>query len=603
MQRNPWRLRRTASRSPSGSSWPAWRASDWDSSSGSSPRAPRAPLTALSCRVVPRSRPPAGISRAVRNTVETTALAKSGRAPTGWSAGAVRFGDGRAGRDGSRRVKEVQRRLRPWATAPGRSTASSASGPRTRSAGSSTSTSCRSRDRGPGHAAPHPRSAGRGPRPSRQPQGAHECRRVTRPRRWRRGAADAPAPDTAATAAVRVRGPLMVAVGADRRRRTRARRAHRHRSFTAAASGPSPTPRRSMSCGCTARAPTPPSAPSRGIVKPSPSPTSPAPAGWVADSQYLIQDPAKPSRSGPRRADRRARSRPPADGHARTPTSAPVPSATSPRPQGTDAVAAGRRGSRRPARSATGASLQIAEDAPGEPDAAPDSSTPSTASPAARRHASLIASLAHMANPWPTCAPDRPRRRVTATLVVCDIDLDTSTTVGRRTANALAGLEPRAEQHRPGAPVTAPAPATTDEGPARPHHTIPTHPDYAETHAGPSPGPRPLPRAPRARALQLAVNAIDDAVARLLEARADQAYLDAHAIATEHDLDAVHSQLTGSALRARAIPVRARSTAAGRVRVRASPGTRASAPNRRSMSRPVVKRCGASRRTEPRTPA
>ena len=36
-----------------------------------------------------------------------------------------------------------------------------------------------------------------------------------------------------------------------------------------------------------------------------------------------------------------------------------------------------------------------------------------------------------------------------------------------------------------------------------------------------------------------AANATDDAVARLLEARADQAYLDAHALATEHDLNPV----------------------------------------------------------------
>jgi hypothetical protein len=37
-------------------------------------------------------------------------------------------------------------------------------------------------------------------------------------------------------------------------------------------------------------------------------------------------------------------------------------------------------------------------------------------------------------------------------------------------------------------------------------------------------------------ALQLAVEADHDPVARLFEARADQAYLDAHAIAAEHDI-------------------------------------------------------------------
>jgi hypothetical protein len=71
-------------------------------------------------------------------------------------------------------------------------------------------------------------------------------------------------------------------------------------------------------------------------------------------------------------------------------------------------------------------------------------------------------------------------------------------------------------------------------------HTIPTHPDHAD-HA----------RRAHARArihhhelrelhsLELAVRAADDSVARLLEARADQAYLDAHAIAAEQDLDPV----------------------------------------------------------------
>jgi hypothetical protein len=71
-------------------------------------------------------------------------------------------------------------------------------------------------------------------------------------------------------------------------------------------------------------------------------------------------------------------------------------------------------------------------------------------------------------------------------------------------------------------------------------HTIPTHPDYADNAR------RALARARihhhelrELRSLQLAVNAIDDAVARLLEARADQAYLDAQALATEHDLNPV----------------------------------------------------------------
>jgi hypothetical protein len=72
------------------------------------------------------------------------------------------------------------------------------------------------------------------------------------------------------------------------------------------------------------------------------------------------------------------------------------------------------------------------------------------------------------------------------------------------------------------------------------NHTIRTHPDHPD-HA----------RRAHARArihhhelqelhsLELAVRAADDTVARLLEARADQAHLDARAIAAEHDLDPI----------------------------------------------------------------
>jgi hypothetical protein len=70
--------------------------------------------------------------------------------------------------------------------------------------------------------------------------------------------------------------------------------------------------------------------------------------------------------------------------------------------------------------------------------------------------------------------------------------------------------------------------------------TIPTHPRYTDSarraHARARIHHHELREL---RSLQLAVTAIDDSVARLLEARADQAYLDAHAIAAEHDLNAV----------------------------------------------------------------
>ena len=42
------------------------------------------------------------------------------------------------------------------------------------------------------------------------------------------------------------------------------------------------------------------------------------------------------------------------------------------------------------------------------------------------------------------------------------------------------------------------------------------------------------------RALQLAVDTPDDTIARLLEAKAHQAYLDADAIATEHEITPAH---------------------------------------------------------------
>jgi hypothetical protein len=70
------------------------------------------------------------------------------------------------------------------------------------------------------------------------------------------------------------------------------------------------------------------------------------------------------------------------------------------------------------------------------------------------------------------------------------------------------------------------------------HNTIPVHPDYVDHARRAHARARVrLHEIRELRALELAVHAVDDTVARLLEARAYQAYLDAHAIAAEHELD------------------------------------------------------------------
>jgi hypothetical protein len=71
-------------------------------------------------------------------------------------------------------------------------------------------------------------------------------------------------------------------------------------------------------------------------------------------------------------------------------------------------------------------------------------------------------------------------------------------------------------------------------------HPIPVHPHHAD-HARRAHARARLRRHELRglRSVDLAVRAADDAVARLLLARADQAHLDARAIAAEHDLEAV----------------------------------------------------------------
>jgi hypothetical protein len=68
--------------------------------------------------------------------------------------------------------------------------------------------------------------------------------------------------------------------------------------------------------------------------------------------------------------------------------------------------------------------------------------------------------------------------------------------------------------------------------------THPDHPDHARrAHAR---ARIHLHELRELQSLERAVRAADDTVARLLEARADQAHLDAHAIAAEHDLNPIH---------------------------------------------------------------
>jgi peptidoglycan hydrolase-like protein with peptidoglycan-binding domain len=406
--------------------------------------------------------------RAVRRAVETSAPAsQSRRAPAGWSAGAVRFGDGRALRDGSRRVKEVQRRLRVLGYHPG--PVNGVYGERTRDAvgwfqykhqltldGIVGLVTLR-----------HIRAAQADAlaRPDQPAQARPDTRDAAAPVAPRR-AADAPAPDTAATAASGFAGIAwwlwgLIAAGALALVALVAALLHRRRGRSVTDTAPV------YELWVHGTSPDPAVGTFRGVVKAVSVPDEPRPAGWVADSQYLIHDPAKPepfwasaeqidelgaARQQPATTSTDEESAPIAIGYLSGPANGPTPS-----PQaGAIEAACQERGWRL---------AQIAHDPPaaGALDARPGLQHALHRLASGQATCLVIARLAHIGPSVEELAQMIARvEESRATLVVCDIDLDTSTTVGRRTANALATLNENPDPSNNALralPSPAPAPA------------------------------------------------------------------------------------------------------------------------------------------------
>jgi hypothetical protein len=384
--------------------------------------------------------------RAVRRAIETTAPAsQSRRAPAGWSAGPVRFGDGRALRNGSRRVKEVQRRLRALGYHPG--PVNGVFGKRTRDAvGWFQYKHQLALDGIAGPATLRHMRAAQAEALARPGQRAQRAGDVA-PRR----AAQAPAPEPAAAtsgfaglawwlwgliAAAAIALVALVAAVLHRRR---------DRSVTDAAPvyelwvhGTSPDP----AIGAF-----------RGVVKAVSVPDEPRPAGWVADSQYLIEDPAKaqPFWAPAAQIDQLGAARQ----QDETPDPDALPRAVGylPRiPHGpTPAPEAGRIETACQERGWT--LSQIVGNDPGQAGRPGlEQALGRLASGEASRL--VVARLAHVAHSAAELSNLIGRiDEYQGSLVICDIDLDTATTGGRRTANALAGLHAE--------PITDPVPSRT----------------------------------------------------------------------------------------------------------------------------------------------
>jgi len=411
-------------------------------------------------------------SRAVRNTVETATLAKSDRVPAGWSAGSVRRGDGRSGRDGSRRVKELQRRLRSLGYRPG--PVNGVFGKRTQAAvawfqhkhqlpltGVVTVGTLRHI-----RAAQAVASGAERQGAARRVEAGPDAAAQAAPRR----AADAPdlAAETTRTAAgtagfaslswwlwglIAAAALALLALIATIRLRRRERQ------------GPDTAPVYELWVHGTS--PDPAVGTFRGVVKAVSVPDEPRPAGWVADSQYLIHDPAKPepfwapaeqidelgaARQQPATTPTDEESAPVAIGYLSGPANGPTPS-----PQaGAIEAACQERGWRL---------AQIAHDPPGPGvlDARPGLQHALHRLASGQATCLVIARLAHIGPSVEELAQMIARvEEARATLVVCDIDLDTSTTVGRRTANALATLNENTDPSNNALralPSPAPAPA------------------------------------------------------------------------------------------------------------------------------------------------
>ena len=396
--------------------------------------------------------------RAVRRAVETSAPAsQSRRAPAGWSAGAVRFGDGRALRDGSRRVKEVQRRLRVLGYHPG--PVNGVYGERTRDAvgwfqykhqltldGIVGLVTLR-----------HIRAAQADTlaRPDQPAQARPDTRDAAAPVAPRR-AADAPASDPAATAASGFAGIAwwlwgLIAAGALALVALVAALLHRRRGRSVTDTAPV------YELWVHGTSPDPAVGTFRGVVKAVSVPDEPRPAGWVADSQYLIHDPAKAqpfwapaAQIDQLGAARQQNGTPDPDTAPRAVGYLPrIPDGPTPSPQ------AGRIEAACQERGWTLA--QIVGDDPGEPGRPGlEQALGRFASGEASRL--VLARLAHVAHSAAELSNLIGRiDEYQGSLVICDIDLDTATTGGRRTANALAGLH--AEPITDPVPTRTPAPA------------------------------------------------------------------------------------------------------------------------------------------------
>ena len=396
--------------------------------------------------------------RAVRRAVETSAPAsQSRRAPAGWSAGAVRFGDGRALRDGSRRVKEVQRRLRVLGYHPG--PVNGVYGERTRDAvgwfqykhqltldGIVGLVTLR-----------HIRAAQADAlaRPDQPAQARPDTRDAAAPVAPRR-AADAPASDPAATAASGFAGIAwwlwgLIAAGALALVALVAALLHRRRGRSVTDTAPV------YELWVHGTSPDPAVGTFRGVVKAVSVPDEPRPAGWVADSQYLIHDPAKAqpfwapaAQIDQLGAARQQNGTPDPDTAPRAVGYLPrIPDGPTPSPQ------AGRIEAACQERGWTLA--QIVGDDPGQPGRPGlEQALGRFASGEASRL--VVARLAHVAHSAAELSNLIGRiDEYQGSLVICDIDLDTATTGGRRTANALAGLH--AEPITDPVPTRTPAPA------------------------------------------------------------------------------------------------------------------------------------------------
>jgi peptidoglycan hydrolase-like protein with peptidoglycan-binding domain len=383
--------------------------------------------------------------------------------PAGWSAGTVRRGDGRGLRRGSARVREVQRRLKVLGYHPGR-----ADGVFTR----------RTQDAVAWFEYKHQlpvdgvvtvgtlqalRSAQDLSLPERRAQRRAQAQRADASRAGApdapRRAASAPQPDPGSEslsdrisgvawwlwAALAAAVLAVVALVAWLLHRRRDRRPDEEGPvYELWVNGTSPDP----AIGSF-----------RGVVKAVSVPEDPKPAGWVADSQYLVADPTKPQPfwAPAQHIDELGAARQLNHQHEPAPTAAlgyvAGPAASRRSPGATAIQSACRQ---------RGWELaHVIEDrSPNRPGLRPGLVEALKRIADGEADRLVVARLAHIGPVVEDLARLIGRLdQHDATLVVCDLDLDTATTAGRRTANALSTLNPiqPAPKSRATGPVAAPA--------------------------------------------------------------------------------------------------------------------------------------------------